>query len=94
MELPSTLNNKKKLRVSLAIKPGSRGDADSNDKLLTKYITETARQRPEEVQPQKEETTQAAIIVPPDVNSLSASKLTFHQALRSQATQLRTQYQR
>lgn len=36
MELPSTLNNKKKLRVSLAIKPGSRGDADSNDKLLTK----------------------------------------------------------
>lgn len=29
MELPSTLNNKEKLGVSLAIKPGSRRDAQT-----------------------------------------------------------------
>nr|XP_034312864.1 uncharacterized serine-rich protein C1E8.05-like [Crassostrea gigas] len=64
MEPPSTLYKKKK-RVSLANKPGSKGDA-GNNKPPTKQVTETACSPPEEIQQQEE----AAIIVPPAVDPL------------------------
>lgn len=40
MELFFILNNKKKLRVFLVIKLGSRGDVGLNDKFLIKQIIE------------------------------------------------------
>lgn len=66
METPSTLCSKKK-RISLANKPGSKGDAGSNNKPLTKLVTETTCSPPE-VQQQEEEMTQAEITIPPADN--------------------------